>query len=99
AGLAEVMDGNDVRMAQPGERSGLTEKPFGECRILADLWWEYLERDRAVEPHLLRLVDCAHASLAEKFHDFQLWEVRGQFVQGWRSKTAAVGPCTAGCRT
>ena len=49
AGLAEVMDRHDVRMAQLRERLGFAGESFGKCRVVAALGRQQLERHHTVE--------------------------------------------------
>ena len=52
-------------MAQGGERLGLTLETRGEGGVIGALWSEKLERDRAVQGFLPRLVNDAHAAAAD----------------------------------
>ncbi len=72
AGLAEVVDPDDVLVRQLRERTRLAREPLGEAGLLAELGPQDLERDPAVELLLPRLVDRAHAALADPSHDLQI---------------------------
>jgi hypothetical protein len=88
--LAEVVDRDDVRVAQLREGAGFTEEPLGERRILAHFRRQHFERDRAIESDLPRLVNGPHAALADELHNFELREVRGEFFERRRSEIGAV---------
>ena len=79
ARLAEIVDGNDVRMVQPGECLGFTREPLGEVRILLFFACQDFQRDKAVQAWLACLVHDAHATTTEAFDDFQLREQRCDF--------------------
>ena len=89
--LAELVERDDVRMIQPGQRLGLAGEPFGERRVLPDAGRQDLEGDQAVEFLLAGLIDGAHAALADQFQDFQLGEERRQFRHRRRRKCPASG--------
>jgi len=76
--FAEVVNGDDVRMIELGERAGFTGEALGERRIAAPLGGQHLEGDESIELRLPGLVDSAHAALAEQAEDFQVREVRRQ---------------------
>jgi hypothetical protein len=64
AGLAGVMDGQDVRMLQPGGQPDLPLEPLGAQRR-GQLGQEDFQRDRPVVPEVLGQVDRGHAPAAE----------------------------------
>ena len=70
--LAEVVNGDDVRMAQFGERAGFAAEAAGEIQVAAGARCEDFQGDEAIERRLARLVNRAHAALADDFEDFQL---------------------------
>src|SRR5262249_34848643 len=72
--LAEVVELDHVRMVEPRENHGLAPEALGEGRILARVEREHLEGDEALDPRLARLVDGAHAALAEEREDLELRE-------------------------
>jgi len=95
-GAAEVVHGDDVRMAKPGQRAGLAAETRLEGRVLRQLRWENLQGHQAVEVRLAGLVHCTHATGANEFKNFQLGKGRGQFGRCWRHKAAGSRP--VGCR-
>jgi hypothetical protein len=65
ADRTEVMNGEDVRMRERGDRLGLaleTGKPFGVARKQVR---EDLDRNVAIEPRIARTIDLAHAPGAD----------------------------------
>ena len=93
---AEVVHGDDVRMAKPGQGAGLAAETRLEGRVLRQLRWENLQGHQAVEVRLAGLVHCTHATGANEFKNFQLGKGRGQFGRCWRHKAAGSRP--VGCR-
>ena len=77
ARLPEVVNGDDVRMVQRGQRLGLAGEPLGELRVPHALRREQFQRDEAVQGFLPRLVNHAHAAAPETFQNFKLRKVRG----------------------
>ena len=67
--LAEVVDLDRVRVAQGGGHAGLALEAGAGLLLRADLRVQQLDRDGAVELGLERLVDGAHAALAEQRAD------------------------------
>jgi len=80
ARLAKVVNGDDVRMTQPGQGLGLALKAFCELRLGALLRRENLQGHQAVELRLACLVHHAHAAAAEALEDLELGETRGDLV-------------------
>ncbi len=72
AGLAEVVDRDDVRMAELRQQLGLAGETFGEARVALALGGEDLDRDEAVEGFLAGLVNDAHAAAPETLDDLEL---------------------------
>ena len=70
--MSEIVNRDDSRMVQPGQRTRLAGEPLGECFVLADLGRQDFQRHQAVELLLAGLVDRPHAALAQKLEDFQL---------------------------
>src|SRR5581483_6062565 len=62
--------------------AGLAAEALGERRIAAPLRRQHLDGHHAIELALPRLVDGAHAALAEQFQDFKIWKVRSQLGGG-----------------
>ena len=63
--LAEVMHGKDVRVVEPGHGPGLAHKTVHEILAHADLQRQDLDRDKAVQRDLPRLVHRAHPAAPE----------------------------------
>ena len=78
--MSEVMHANDIRMIQRGERVGFLFKSRGELRIVCTLRRENFQRNEAVQRFLTRLVNHAHATATETLDDFELREVRCEFL-------------------
>ena len=64
-GLADAVDGDDVRVAQLGGRLRLAPEP-GDQRGRGDVGPQHLDGDGALEPDILRLVDVGKAAPAEQ---------------------------------
>ncbi len=84
AGLAEVVDGDDVRVVEAGQGLGLAGEALGEGGVGAALGGEELEGDEAAEGFLAGLVNHAHAAAAEAGKDLQLGEMRGDLLDRGR---------------
>ena len=97
--LAEIVHGDDVRVAQPRQRLGFAQEALGELRVGALLRREDLQRDEPVQLRLARLIDHAHAAAPEAFQDFQLRKVPGDFGRRRRrlDHLRAVRAGFAGC--
>lgn len=67
--LADLVDGADIRMVQPGSGLGLLKEPPLHLGILALDVGEELERDAPAEPDVFRPVDNSHPAPAQPFHD------------------------------
>ena len=63
-GLARVVDGQDVRVLQPGGEADLALEALGAERV-GQLGVQHLERDGAVVPDVVREIDRRHAAAAE----------------------------------
>jgi len=87
--LAEIVDGDDARVAHPGERPGLAGEPLLEGGPARRLGREDLQRDDPVELHLLCPVDRAHAALADQLEDLELRERPRQLLGCRGNETAA----------
>ena len=86
-GFAKVIDGNDVRMIEPGKGLRLPHETLGELRVLLLFRRENLEGDEAVEQWLPRLIDHTHAAAAQAFENLQLREGFGNlFRRGRRGR-------------
>ena len=78
AGLADIVNADNVRMAEHGERLGLAHEPFGKRGILAELRRQNLDCDQPVQAVLPRLVHRSHAALTQQFENLQMWKHRLQ---------------------
>ena len=63
--LTKVMNGHDVRMIQTREDLRLTLKSCRKAGLDTDLLRQHFHRHKPVEPFLPRLVNRAHATLAD----------------------------------
>jgi len=77
------VDGDDVRVVEPGEQFGFAGEAFGEARFVLAVGGEDLDRDQALERFLAGLVHDAHPAAAEAFEDLELRELAGDFIRGW----------------
>ena len=84
ARLAEVVNGDDVRMVQRRQRLRLACEALGKLRIAHPLGREQFQRDEAVQAFLTCLVNHAHAAAAEAFEDFELRKMRGDLFRRQR---------------
>ena len=64
AGLAEVVNRDDVRVIQRGQRVGLAGEALRKSRIPGALGREQLERDEPIQRTLPRLVHHTHPAAA-----------------------------------
>src|ERR1700730_10929119 len=62
---AHVVDGDHVRVVQRGRDPRLLQEPGPEHVIGGQLRRQYLQRDDAAQPEVLRLIDHAHPAAAE----------------------------------
>ena len=62
---ADVVKCADVGVIQAGDRLGFALKPGATVSIRADVRWEHLDRDAAVEARVAGFVDLAHATGAD----------------------------------
>ena len=78
-------------MIELRQRLGLAGEALGKRGIVADAGRQNFQRDDAVQLFLPRLIDRAHAALADEFEDFELRKFqRREFGDGRRIETAAV---------
>ena len=63
--LAEVEDGDDVRVVELGGRLGLALEAAAEVGLGGEGRGDRLDRDEAVQERVLGLVDLAHRALAD----------------------------------
>jgi hypothetical protein len=67
--LADVVNGANVGMVQRGCRFGFAAKTFEGLPVLRQILRQKFQRDKSVEPGVLRLVDHAHATATKFFGD------------------------------
>jgi hypothetical protein len=67
--LARVVDGDHVRMGQPGGRAGLAPELLGEPAVAGELGAGHLDRDHPVELPVVAAVDDRHAALGDAGDD------------------------------
>ena len=85
------MHRNNVRMTELGERAGFAGEPFGEIQVAAGTRREDFQRDETVQRWLARLIDRAHAALADEFKDFELRKKFCQIGDRGRSERRRAG--------
>src|SRR5262249_30347005 len=66
AGGADVVDGDDVRVAEPGHRLRLAQEAGPGLGRAADLAAQHLDGDGALELGVVRRVDLAHAAAPDE---------------------------------
>lgn len=96
AGVAEVMDHDDIRMIEAGEDAGFAHEALREVRISAEFFGEKLEGDFAAEMELARFIDEAHAAAADEFENLELREDGFQLVDRRRFTQAREGKTRSG---
>ncbi len=69
--LSDRMDGDDVRMAEPGDGVGLGLEPLALVRGRESALGDRLDRHDAVELQVAGLVNDAHAAAAQHAHDLE----------------------------
>ncbi len=70
--FAEVVNGDDVGMVQPGQRAGFAFESLGKLRVVLLFRRKDLQRHEPVQARLAGFVNRAHAALAQQFDDFEL---------------------------
>ena len=91
AGLAEVVDGDDVWVVEFGEGAAFAGEAFGEGGLFGEGLGEDFEGDEAIEFWLAGFVDETHAALADKFEDLEMGEGAGEFVAIGRGRAGVAG--------
>lgn len=66
AGLAEIIDRDDVRVVESREHAGFAAETLGESGVARQRLGENLERDEAFELSMARFVHGAHAAGANQ---------------------------------
>jgi hypothetical protein len=79
AGFAEVVNGDDVRMAQGRQSAGFAGEALRERRVGRAFWSKQLECNPALQGLLAGFVNHAHAAPAEARMDLELREERREF--------------------
>jgi hypothetical protein len=69
AGLAPVVDGDDVGVPEHARGAGLAAEPIDEGGIVGQIGMEDLERHIAVEDRVVGSVDLAHAAGSDAGYD------------------------------
>src|SRR2546423_1915794 len=64
--LADFVDVRDVRMIECGSGSGFLLEAAHSILIRSDCGRKNLQRDLAMQPHVFRQIDFAHATSAEQ---------------------------------
>ena len=67
--LAELMDGNDVRVVEPGRRSHLPLEALDPLRVTRKLGWEGFQRHLTSQALVLGPVDVGHSPAAQQRDD------------------------------
>ena len=85
-GLAEVVNGDDVGMVEPGQGAGFAFEALGKSRVASFFAAEEFSAPRTGQAWLAGLVNRAHAALAQQFDDFELGKKPGHLLNGWGHK-------------
>ena len=80
AGLAEVMQCDDVRVIEPRQRPGLACESLFKSQVPGNRRRQDLEGNQPVQPPLASLVNGSHATLAEQLQDLEVRKMAGQLV-------------------
>jgi hypothetical protein len=86
-------------MIQRGERLRFVRETLRKLRIRHALRREQLQRDKAIERSLPRLVDDPHSAASEALENLELRKIRGQFFRRrgrFRPRRARVVLCRSG---
>src|SRR5262249_6333965 len=84
AGGSGLVDGDDIRVAQPGEGPGLADEPLGEARVV--LRADQLQGDESVERRLAGEVDGPHPAGPDEPDDLQVREQGRSPLDGGRDE-------------
>ena len=90
-GPAKVVNADDVRVAEFREGAGFAGEAAGEIQVAARPRRENFQRDETVERRLARLVNRAHAALADEFNDFELGKQLGEIGNRGRNERWRAG--------
>ena len=75
----ELVERDDVRVIELGQRPGFAREPFGKRRGVANAGRQNFQRHDPIQFTLARPVDRPHPAPADQLHDFQLREFCRQF--------------------
>eukprot|EP00913_Durusdinium_trenchii_P028481 g26709.t1 len=89
--LAEIVNADNIRMVEAGERFRLAGKSLGKVRVGGRVGLDDLQCDESVELGLPRLVDGSHSAVPQQFNQFELREVRCQIGNIRRHETGGRG--------
>ena len=91
ARLPEIMHRDDVRMVQARQGAGFAVEPLGKARVAGRGRRQDLQRHQPVQAGLARLIDGAHAALADELKDFELGKQLGDVRNRRRHEARARG--------
>ena len=97
--LEDVVEPDDVRVLEPGERRGLALEARAEILVVGDPGVQHLERDLAPESLVVRAPDDAHATATELVAQaiavrddvLGVLHVTSSGLAGWRRTVIAPG--------
>ncbi len=78
---AKIMDGDDARVVELGQRLGFAGEPFGKRGVVSNSGGQNLERHDSVEFFLPGFIHRPHAAAADQFDDFELGKLPRQFLE------------------
>src|SRR5262249_20299635 len=78
ADLAEIVHGDNLRMADACQGAGFAHEALRKGGVLPGERRQDLERDQSVKLDLPGLVNRAHSTLAEKLYDFELRKIEAK---------------------
>ena len=98
--LADVIDRNDVWVAQTRRGASFTPEALEELGIIGVLWMEQLDRDASIQQGVVRLPDRGHATagdLAEQLvatseHALGAWQAHNRLTSSSASASRARSP-------
>src|SRR6185369_7406967 len=82
--LADLVDGQDRRMFQSGNRSDLQTKALPHFGGIELLWQQHLQRDNALGLQLLRAINDTHSAARYLVKDDMIVEPEKSIRQPWR---------------
>ena len=78
-------------MAELRQRAGFAGEALGKIQVAAGTRRQDFQRDEPVQRRLARLIDRAHAALADEFEDFELGKKFGEVGNGGRRERRRAG--------